>query len=100
MDDRPALRLERCDPARNVLRFYALQVTPSLFGEWGLMRVWGRIGRGEQLPMDWFATQQDAVQAMKMLEQIKRKRGYREKHTLPSGGKENGDIYCGDFNAK
>ena len=77
--DSPVLRLERCDPAKRMQRFYALQVIPNLFGEWGLMRAWGRIGRGGQLRMDWFATQQEAVRSMQMLERAKRKRGYWEK---------------------
>ena len=82
----PVLRLERRDPAKRMQRFYALQVIPNLFGEWGLMRAWGRIGRGGQLRMDWFTTQEKAVQAMQVLERVKRSRGYREKHTMSSTG--------------
>lgn len=78
--DNPVLRLERRDPAKRMLRFYTLQILPNLFGEWGLLRAWGRIGRGGQLRVDWFATQQEAVKAMQVLELAKRKRGYREKH--------------------
>ena len=78
--DNPVLRLERRDPAKRMLRFYTLQISPNLFGEWGLLRAWGRIGRGGQLRVDWFATQQEAVKAMQVLELAKRKRGYREKH--------------------
>jgi predicted DNA-binding WGR domain protein len=62
-----------------MLRYYAMQVMPNLFGEWGLLRVWGRIGRSGQLRVDWFATQQEAVRALQTLEQAKRKRGYRGK---------------------
>jgi predicted DNA-binding WGR domain protein len=84
--DNPVLRLERRDPAKRMLRFYTLQILPYLFGEWGLLRAWGRIGRGGQLRVDWFATQQEAVKAMQVLELGKRKRGYREKQTLPATG--------------
>ena len=78
--DNPVLRLERRDPAKRMLRFYTLQILPNLFGEWGLLRAWGRIGRGGQLRVEWFTTQQEAVKAMQVLELAKRKRGYREKH--------------------
>ena len=84
--DNPVLRLERRDPAKRMLRFYTLQILPNLFGEWGLLRAWGRIGRGGQLRVDWFATQQEAVKAMQVLELAKRKRGYREKQTMSSTG--------------
>ena len=76
--DNPVLRLERRDPAKRMLRFYTLHILPNLFGEWGLLRAWGRIGRGGQLRVDWFATQQEAVRALQALEQVKRKRGYRD----------------------
>lgn len=37
--------LRRIDRARNMARFYALGVEPTLFGEFALVREWGRIGR-------------------------------------------------------
>jgi hypothetical protein len=40
-----AVWLERRDPARNVARFYAITVAPTLFGPWVLVREWGRIGQ-------------------------------------------------------
>jgi predicted DNA-binding WGR domain protein len=36
--------LTRIDPARNIDRFYIVDVTPTLFGEWALVREWGRRG--------------------------------------------------------
>ena len=36
--------LTRTDPARNIDRFYIVDVTPTLFGEWALVREWGRRG--------------------------------------------------------
>ena len=35
--------LERREPARNRQRFYAILVTPTLFGAWAMVREWGRI---------------------------------------------------------
>ena len=39
------IRLERREPARNRQRFYAILVTPTLFGAWAMVREWGRIGQ-------------------------------------------------------
>jgi predicted DNA-binding WGR domain protein len=36
--------LTRVDPSRNIDRFYVVAVTPTLFGEWALLREWGRRG--------------------------------------------------------
>ena len=39
------IKLTRSDPSKNMHhRFYALQLTPTLFGEWVLVAEWGRIG--------------------------------------------------------
>jgi len=34
--------LTRTDPAKNIDRFYFVDVTPTLFGEWAVLREWGR----------------------------------------------------------
>jgi predicted DNA-binding WGR domain protein len=39
-----AVHLRRVDPARNMSRFYRLDVQPDLFGGILLMKEWGRIG--------------------------------------------------------
>lgn len=36
--------LEKINPGRRQKRFYLLQVTQTLFGEWCLIWEWGRIG--------------------------------------------------------
>jgi predicted DNA-binding WGR domain protein len=36
--------LTRTDPTRNINRFYVVDVTPTLFGEWAVLREWGRRG--------------------------------------------------------
>ena len=38
------ITLTRLEPAKNLHRFYALYLTPNLFGEWVLVAEWGRIG--------------------------------------------------------
>jgi hypothetical protein len=40
-----AITLHRTDAARNMHRYYRLDVQPDLFGEWCFVREWGRIGR-------------------------------------------------------
>ena len=74
-----SLRLERRDPSKNMMRYYTLQVTPGLFGEWCLVRSWGRIGSGGQMRMEWYATCEEAEDSLHTLEKAKRKKGYLEK---------------------
>ena len=40
-----AVILHRIDHAKNMHRYYRLDVQPNLFGEWSLVREWGRIGQ-------------------------------------------------------
>ncbi|HTW72940.1 MAG TPA: WGR domain-containing protein [Acetobacteraceae bacterium] len=37
-----AVTLHRIDPARNMRRFYRLDLQRDLFGTWDLIREWGR----------------------------------------------------------
>ena len=32
------------DPSKNKWRFYSVQLARNLFGDWSIMREWGRIG--------------------------------------------------------
>lgn len=41
-----AVTLTRIDPAQNMSRFYKIDMQPTLFGEWAVIRELGRIGRG------------------------------------------------------
>jgi predicted DNA-binding WGR domain protein len=36
--------LEKHNPDKNMHRFYAMHVTQTIFGDWALIREWGRIG--------------------------------------------------------
>jgi predicted DNA-binding WGR domain protein len=40
-----AIALTRDDIHRKMARFYKLDVQPTLFGEWAVVREWGPIGR-------------------------------------------------------
>nr|WP_244919978.1 WGR domain-containing protein [Rhizobium grahamii] len=71
------LYIERKDASRNMARFYALEVSVSLFGDTCLTRCWGRIGTRGQVKVQHFADEQTAVNAFLLLLREKRSRGYR-----------------------
>ena len=68
--------LQRRDPATNMARFYAVQVVPTLFGGWALLREWGRIGSPCTLRTDWHASEPEARAAGELLVRRKLRRGY------------------------
>lgn len=68
--------LVRIDPARNMARFYALSIEPSLFGDTALVQNWGRIGHAGQCRIRLFRSLDAAVQKLASLEAAKRRRGY------------------------
>jgi predicted DNA-binding WGR domain protein len=70
------LVLERRNPARNLYRFYRLSVERNLFGEWSLVRQWGRIGQTGCARRDLYATWEEAHHAFCHLQRAKRQRGY------------------------
>jgi hypothetical protein len=47
-DGMSAFTLHRSDPAKNLRRFYRLDVQPDLFGQWCFIREWGRIDSSGQ----------------------------------------------------
>lgn len=68
--------LERHDPDKNLHRFYQLFVTPGIFGDWSLVREWGRAGSPGTVRKDWFETEEEAISAGKKLLDAKEKKGY------------------------
>ena len=58
-------------------RYYRLTVEPNLFGEWSLVREWGRIGQPCRSMINLHATEQDAQAALEHKGDEKRRRGYR-----------------------
>ena len=55
-----AILLHRIDAAKNMRRFYRLDVARDLFGRWCLVAEWGRIGRGGRLRMTDYESAADA----------------------------------------
>lgn len=72
----PAVYLRRTDPTRNMARFYAATVQPTLFGEVALVREWGRIGSPGRVQVTNYPSPEEAEGALKRLKAAKSKRGY------------------------
>lgn len=69
--------LTRVDAEQNMARFYSISLQPNLFGEWSLVREWGRIGRGGQVKVTPYPTRAEAEGALAKLAHEKARRGYR-----------------------
>ena len=52
------------------------QIVRGLYGDWGLVREWGRIGSPGQVRTDWFGSEAEAKDARFTLHMRKAKRGY------------------------
>jgi len=73
-----ACRLRRIEPSRNMARFYLVSVGRSLFGDFAIVREWGRIGSIGRVRIDLFEDEHRALIAFEAIERRKRKRGYRD----------------------
>jgi predicted DNA-binding WGR domain protein len=71
------ITLHQIDPARNRQRFYTLQLAPNLFGEWSLIRSWGRLGTAGQQRTSWYEDPESAESALQRTLAQKQRRGYR-----------------------
>ena len=79
-----AVYLRRIDPGRHMARFYALAVDRDLFGQWLLIREWGRIGMSCRTRHDAYASEAEALAALAVLARAKRARGYGELSAAPT----------------
>lgn len=70
------MHLTRITQSSNLRRYYRLEIVRGLFGDWGLVRNWGRIGSSGQVRTDWFGTEIEAKYARFKLHMAKAKRGY------------------------
>ncbi|OLP62670.1 WGR domain-containing protein [Xaviernesmea oryzae] len=73
--------IEREDATKNMARFYALTIEPTLFGDVCLTRCWGRIGTRGQKMTHSFKGEKEAVALFLDLLQAKHKRGYRPRQS-------------------
>ena len=72
-----AIMLTRINDRRNIARFYKLDVQPTLFGEWSLVREWGKICHAARISVEQHETRDPADVAMITKWAQKLKRGYR-----------------------
>jgi predicted DNA-binding WGR domain protein len=68
--------LQKIVPEANQKRFYAMTAIPTLFGEWAVMREWGRIGSPGTARTDFHEDQGQAVSALAEIARKKQRRGY------------------------
>ena len=71
------LYAERKDPAKNMARYCAIDVSLDLFGQACLTRRWGRIGSAGQRMAHHFTDESDAVKLFLDIARLKRSRGHR-----------------------
>jgi predicted DNA-binding WGR domain protein len=69
--------LTRIDPARKLQRFWLANVTPTMFGEWSLLREWGRIGSPGTVQSRTFEREDDARRAEQQGIRRRARRGYQ-----------------------
>lgn len=71
------IRLEKIVATKRQRRFYEMRVARTLFGDWCLMRDWGRIGAaGGQGRVDYTSDAPEAERALQRLMRQKMRRGY------------------------
>lgn len=71
-----ACRLEKRVPEKNQYRFYRLELQPSLFNEWSVIREWGRIGCQGRLVIETYDSFIAADLALNAKIAEKHRRGY------------------------
>lgn len=69
--------LERIDRARNMARYYRLSVVETLFGEYAMVREWGRIGGGAQSREHICRSEDEAERLLERHRAQRIGRGYR-----------------------
>ena len=69
--------LRRLDPVRNLARFYAATVQPTLFAQWASVKRRGRINTDGRRVEEWFIELPLALAAAADQVEAKRWRGYQ-----------------------
>jgi predicted DNA-binding WGR domain protein len=70
------LVLTKIDPEQNMARFYVLHVQPTLFGEFALVREWGRIGGGSRRRSVFYSSETEAKAAFDREFKRRQRRNY------------------------
>ena len=69
--------LRRIKPDRDMARFYAMSLQPTLFGDWALLQEWGWIGSLGRMVSGFFATELEAAVALEKQRAAKLRKGYQ-----------------------
>ena len=69
--------LTKIDASRNWHRFYTIYVMRNLFGEWSVMREWGRIGSPGRVTLQSFASEEEARRAERVSLRLRERHGYK-----------------------
>lgn len=72
------LLLHRHDSEKNMHRFYRMMLQPDLFGNFCIIREWGRIGQAGTVKEDAFRHEADALCFWEKKHREKRRKQYRE----------------------
>lgn len=70
------IHLQSVDQSRNRARFYSMAVVRDLFGDWVLVRRWGRIGTTGRSSTRMYASAGEALSDLSDTSEAKRRRGY------------------------
>jgi predicted DNA-binding WGR domain protein len=68
--------LTNIDPAHNMYRFYTVRVSQNLFGQWSVLREWGRIGSLGRLRCDTYDSESEAREAESRSVRLRLRHGY------------------------
>ena len=72
-----AVSLRLIDPETNRARYYHLDIQPDLFGNWCLVREWGRVGCAGKVLSRAYPNIAEAERALGRQQRHKERRGYR-----------------------
>lgn len=72
-----AIAFERIGPEHNRYRSYRLELTKDLFGNWALVRSWGRIGRSPRTQVEHFLFRFDAKEHAQRIIRRRLAHGYK-----------------------
>ncbi len=70
------IHIRKINPACNMRRFYALSIERDLFGNYLLVRRWGRIGTKGRMRVETFRAMENAEQRFETWKAAKLARGY------------------------
>ncbi|MCX4027578.1 WGR domain-containing protein [Endozoicomonas sp. SM1973] len=68
--------LKLSDPETNTHKFYTLLIQKDLFGNWALLRQWGRVGTKGAVKVDTFDSYEKALIALERVKHEKLRKGY------------------------